>query len=105
MHNRWICGEDLGKRGYGGGNVARWSPPAVEKVTRCADVVGLAPSTCSTSFQDTLAGRQRMADIYVIPSTRESSNGLIKGQQEWSGDGQNSSECQSGLVFLRISPM
>jgi len=53
--------------GYGGGNVARWFSACSENVTRCADVVDLAPSTCSTSFcRTTLAGRQKNGGIFTV---------------------------------------
>ena len=61
-----------------------------------ADVVGLAPSTCSTSFQDHARRTpEEWRDSYGIPS----SNSLIK-VREWSGDGQN---VKVGLYFFYIA--
>jgi len=63
----------------------------------------LAPSTCSTSFQDharRTPGEWR--DSYGIPSRRRSNNGLIKGQGVVRGHRQSVYFVYegSGLVFL-----
>jgi len=89
------------KEGYGGGNERGGSPPAVRRSLVAADVVGLAPSTCSTSFQDHARRTPEDGGIFTLYLVQ---GGVVRPNKRSGvvGRWSDSSECQSGLVFLRI---
>ena len=61
----------------------------------------LAPSTCSTSFQDHARRTpEEWRDIYGIPSTRRSSN---ERSGSGPGDGQTHQSVKVGLYFFDIA--